>query len=96
MIYPYIVKANGVYYEAGENVPALKPLKEPTKIEKPIEKPVEKPIEKNAEEVKYTKTDINRMSKAELVEQATKIGIEDAEDLSGNVLKDKLIEHYNL
>lgn len=44
----------------------------------------------------YTKTDINRMNKETLVEKATEIGVEDAEELSGNVLKDKLIEYYNL
>lgn len=44
----------------------------------------------------YTKTEINRMNKETLVEKATEIGVEDAEELSGNVLKDKLIEYYNL
>lgn len=44
----------------------------------------------------YTKTEINRMNKAELVEKATEIGVEDAEEMSGNALKDLLIEHYNL
>lgn len=44
----------------------------------------------------YTKTDINRMNKETLIEKATEIGVEDAEELSGNVLKDKLIEYYNL
>lgn len=44
----------------------------------------------------YTKTDINRMNKETLVNEAEKIGIEDAEELSGNVLKEKLIEYYEL
>lgn len=44
----------------------------------------------------YTKTDINRMNKETLVEKATEIGVEDAEELSGNVLKEKLIEYYEL
>lgn len=42
----------------------------------------------------YTKTEINRMNKAELVEKATEIGVKDAEEMSGNALKDLLIEHY--
>jgi hypothetical protein len=36
------------------------------------------------------------MNKETLVEKATEIGVEDAEELSGNILKDKLIEYYNL
>lgn len=42
----------------------------------------------------FTKTDIMRMNKETLVKEATNIGIENADELSGNVLKDKLIEHY--
>lgn len=44
----------------------------------------------------YTKTDINRMNKETLIEKATEIGVEDAEELSSNVLKEKLIEYYEL
>jgi hypothetical protein len=80
MKYPYIVKVNGVYYEAGQEVPASKPVKEVKQEVRPT----------------YTKTDINRMNKETLIEKATEIGVEDAEELSGNVLKDKLIEYYNL
>lgn len=58
-------------------------------------KEVVEPIEV-AEENKYTKTDINRMNKETLIEKATEIGVEDAEELSGNVLKEKLIEYYEL
>lgn len=88
MIYPYIVKRNGVYYEAGQDVPAFAPVK----IEQ--SKEVEKP--KQEQSVTYTKTDINRMNKAELVVKATEIGVKDAEEMSGNALKDKLIEYYGL
>lgn len=73
MRYPYIVKQNGVYYKAGEEVPAFV-----------------------APQAGYTKTDINRMNKDVLVEKAKEIGVEDAEEMSGNALKDLLIEHYNL
>lgn len=55
---------------------------------------VEEKVEDIKEVPKYTKTEIFRMNKAELVERAKEIGIEDAEELSGNVLKGKLIEHY--
>jgi len=40
----------------------------------------------------YTKTDINRMSKDKLVEIAVENGIEDAHTMSGNLLKQALIE----
>jgi len=42
----------------------------------------------------YTKTEINRMNKETLVNKAKEIGVEDAEEMSGNALKDLLIEHY--
>lgn len=48
------------------------------------------------EELKYTKTEINRMTTAELQELADKVGIENAFETSGGELKKILIEHYNL
>ena len=94
MKYPYIVKRNGVYYEAGQEVPAFAPAEE--KVIESIEEEVNEsaPVEK--EKPTYTKTDINRMNKETLVERAKEIGVEDAEEMSGNAIKDLLIEHYNL
>ena len=64
---------------------------------KPTKEDVEVVIEKTEEETpQYTKTDINRMNKETLIEKATEIGVKDAEELSGNVLKEKLIEYYEL
>lgn len=94
MKYPYIVKRNGVYYEAGQDVPAFAPVKE--KFIESIEEKVNESAPVKEEKPKYTKTDINRMNKETLVAKANEVGIEDAEELSGNTLKDKLIEHYNL
>lgn len=48
------------------------------------------------EEKAYTKTDINRLSTAELKELATKQGIENAEDMTGADLKKVLIEKFGL
>lgn len=79
MKYPYIVKVSGVYYEAGQEVPAFSPVKE---VKEEIKQPT------------YTKTEINRMNKETLVDKAKEIGVEDAEEMSGNALKDLLIEHY--
>lgn len=44
----------------------------------------------------YTKTDINRMSTAELQELAENEGIEGAHEKSGGELKKMLIEHFSL
>ena len=44
----------------------------------------------------YTKTEINRMSTAELQALAADIGIENASDTNGGELKKLLIEHFGL
>lgn len=46
--------------------------------------------------VTYTKTEINRMSTAELKELATSKGIEGAKDMTGAKLKEVLIEKFEL
>lgn len=92
MKYPYIVKRNGVYYEAGQDVPAFTPVKE--KVVESIEEKVNESAPVEEEKPKYTKTEINRMNKETLVDKAKEIGVENAEEMSGNALKDLLIEHY--
>ena len=47
-------------------------------------------------EVKYTKTDINRMSTADLQALAAEQGIENATELTGAELKTLLIEKFGL
>ena len=47
-------------------------------------------------EVKYTKTDINRMSTADLQALAAAQGMENAKELSGAELKKILIEKFGL
>ena len=47
-------------------------------------------------EVKYTKTDISRMSTSDLQSLATAQGIENAKELSGAELKKILIEKFGL
>lgn len=44
----------------------------------------------------HTKTEINRMSTAELQSLAAEVGIENAFDTSGGELKKLLIEHFGL
>lgn len=48
------------------------------------------------EEQQYTKTDINRMSTAELKDLAKSVGFENTEEMTGSDLKKNLIEFYNL
>lgn len=65
---------------------------------KPLIAKVEEPKVEVVEDVKaeYTKTEINRMSTAELKEVAKSNGVEDAEDLTGGELKKVLIKKFNL
>lgn len=49
-----------------------------------------------SEEKQYTKTDIHRMSTAELQNLALQQGIEDAEQLTGGELKKLLFEKFGL
>lgn len=78
MIYPYEVKFNGEYYEAGEEVPE------------------EATGENGTYSEKYTKTEINKMSIAELKNLATSVSIADADKKTGSELKKMLIEFYGL
>lgn len=48
------------------------------------------------EEQQYTKTDINRMSKGDLVTLASEVGIVGAEEKNGSELKKELIEKFGL
>ena len=76
---------------------------------KPLIKKVEEPkqddfsqhmnapeIKEESTEVKYTKTEINRMSTAKLKEVAKMNRVEDADDMTGAKLKEVLIEKFEL
>lgn len=58
-----------------------------------VESKEDKIVEKQPQ---YTKTDINRMSTAELKEVATNNGIENAEEMTGGDLKKVLIDKFGL
>lgn len=62
---------------------------------KNVEAP-EKYTENVPEEQRYTKTDINRMSKEELIVLAKEVEISEAEEKSGTDLKKELIEKFGL
>lgn len=53
-------------------------------------------FEERQEEQQYTKTDIQRMNKDDLVSLAIKMGIDGAEEMSGADLKRELIEELVL
>lgn len=72
---------------------------------KPLIKKVDEKIEDNVMEItdeevtkenQFTKTEINRMSTAELKEVAKLNGVEDAGDMTGGELKKVLIEKFGL
>lgn len=52
--------------------------------------------EQRTEDNPYTKTDINRMNKAELLEMANEYEIEGAGDMTGAELKETLLEMFGL
>lgn len=56
----------------------------------------EVPEDKSGASFTYTKTDINRMSTADLQALASENGIVDADSFSGADLKSMLIEKFNL
>ena len=96
--YPYIVNKNGKWYPAGTEVPeGTKPVKNKKVTETAkddFSQYMNAPVE--SAEATYTKTEINRMSTAELKELATSKGIEGAEDMTGADLKKVLIEKFGL
>lgn len=92
MIATHTMKVNGAYYRAGEEV------KEVVKAaaEKVAANIIAEPKIEPVSDTKYTKTEINRLSTAELQELATKEGIANATETSGAELKKILIKHFGL
>ena len=84
MIYPYIVNKNGVWYPAGADVPeGTSHITTDNLTEKLVHNG-------------HTKTEINRMSTAELQEMALENGIDGADEMTGAELKKVLIEKFGL
>ena len=103
MKFDHRVKFKGVLYEIGQDVP----MEEKKAVEKANTKPQEVAKEEVADdfsqymnapeetkEFAYTKTEINRMSTADLKELAKENGIEDG--LTGAEIKKALIEKFEL
>ena len=84
MEYPYIVNKNGVWYPAGADVPEdISTVTTDNLTEKLVHNG-------------RTKTEINRMSTAELQELALENGIDGADGMKGAELKKVLIEKFGL
>lgn len=86
------MKMNGKWYKAGEEISLAEPQEEV--FEPQEEEPDEPKIEED--KIQYTKTDINRMSTAELQTLATENGIDGADGMTGADLKKVLIEKFGL
>ena len=95
MIYKHQVKYNGKYYPAGTDVPVgvnpVEDKKEEVKEKNFLDEFVENLAK---EEVAYTKTEINRMSTADLKKLAKENGLDDS--LSGADIKKDLIAKFGL
>lgn len=92
MVYDHIVKVNGQYYQAGEDVPEI----DTVEGESSLPYSDDDITLETKEDKQYTKTEINRMSTAELQNLAAAEGIENAFETSGNELKKILAEHFGL
>lgn len=93
MRYDHMVKVNGVYYAAGQEVPEVKDMAEENE---PLPFSDDDITRETQEEKKYTKTDINRMSTAELRKLAASDGVENAEEMTGSELKEYFISMFGL
>ena len=81
MIATHSIKHDGVWYKVGDEVPESNSNSVPSDFMNPPE---------------YTKTEINRMSTADLKKLASENGIENATEINGGELKKLLIEKFGL
>lgn len=96
MILNYRIKHNGIDYPIGTDVPLEDIVQGETSTKKEIKEPIKvveeviEPVIAEVKEKEYTKTEINRMSTADLKALAKERGLDDT--LSGSELKKVLIE----
>jgi hypothetical protein len=83
MIATHSIKHDGVWYKVGDEVPESNNNSVPSDFMNPPKTP-------------YTKTEINRMSTADLKKLASENGIENAPEINGGDLKKMLIEKFGL
>ncbi len=85
MKYGFWVNHNGVYYAPGTEVPEGKAPSVDVKETKQTTEKVE------SEKPSYSRTDVQKLSKADAVALATELGIEVDEDMTGNDIKGKIL-----
>lgn len=93
-IYPYAVKCNGEFYEAGDDVPDIEDVAQNENFLPFSDNDIE--LEEDSAVKKYTKSDIQRMNKAELQELAKESGVEGVEEMTGQELKEYLLSVFDL
>lgn len=101
MKYNHMVKVNGRYYRAGEEVVDDNTKK--TAVEETLPPYSDEDIvletqtdTNNETEKQYTKSEIQLMKTADLQSLAASVGIDGAEEMTGSTLKKLLTEHFGL
>ena len=87
MVFDHKVKYNGKWYMPGEEI---------AEVDKSTSESFKADNTESVGEKEIKKSDITRMSTANLKELANEQGIEGADDMSGADLKKVLIEHFGL
>lgn len=93
MVYDHMVKVNGKYYQTGEDVPEVNYV-EGNESSLPFSDA--DIMFGTKEDKRYTKSDIQRMKKAELLEIARNTGIEGADDMTKEELAEYLLNVFIL
>lgn len=93
MIFDHMVKYGGKYYNTGEDVPIEDEQARAEETPLPLsDTDITLEADSAVKEKKYTKTEINRMDKADLQALAFNSGIKDADGMTGTELKTALID----
>lgn len=93
MVYDHMVKVNGQYYQAGEDVPEIDDM---AVGESSLPYSDDDITLETQEEKPYTKSDIQRMKKAELLEIARNTGVEGVDDMTREELAEYLLNVFGL
>lgn len=96
MKYDHMVKYNGTYYAAGQEVPEGSNMTAVDNSSLPFSDSDIEFETKPVEEKQYTRTEINQMKKQELQELAVSMGVEGAENMTGTELKEYFLNLFGL
>lgn len=94
MVYDHMVKVNGRYYQTGEDVPEIDDMAGNENFLPFSDNDIE--LEEDSAKKPYTKSDIQRMKKAELLEIARNTGVDGADDMTREELADYLLNVFGL